>query len=81
MSYRPDYLRLTKFYRYIHRVFGFFCPFDHKTASVGGELNPPTPSISPFFKGGRGDFKTKGVSNFRNWLSNGQDTFPRPSMP
>ena len=40
MSYRPDYLRLSKFYRYIHRVFDFAKTVNAMTDS---RKNPSVP--------------------------------------
>ena len=40
MSYRPDYLRLNKFYRYIHRVFDFAKTVNAMTDS---RKNPSVP--------------------------------------
>ena len=47
MSYRPDYLRLNKFYRYIVRVFSFS---ETVKAMTDSRKNPKVP-ISTLFRG------------------------------
>ena len=45
MPYRPDYLRLFKFYRYIHRVFDFSKTVNAMTDS---RKNPGVPIATIF---------------------------------